>query len=145
MQFQNLQLYRPFVSAASPFLTRSRWSPLTKPPGQHWCSLIAQPTYEIGKKATELLLQRIADPGRPLTIIHILLDLPRKQGPKGLSAPLGVWGDPETPSGDRVPCTPAAVGEIENLCIIARSSHTSGDSEGCVPDVRLQDNPEGDL
>jgi LacI family fructose operon transcriptional repressor len=37
-----------------------------------WCSLvqpaitlIAQPTYEIGKTAAELLMQRIADPGRP--------------------------------------------------------------------------------
>lgn len=28
-------------------------------------TLIAQPTYEIGKTAAELLLQRIADPGRP--------------------------------------------------------------------------------
>jgi LacI family fructose operon transcriptional repressor len=37
-----------------------------------WCSLIqpaitliAQPTYDIGKTAAELLMQRIADPGRP--------------------------------------------------------------------------------
>ncbi len=30
------------------------------------------------------------------------------------------WGHPETPSGDRVPCTPAEVGEIEHVCSIVR-------------------------
>ncbi len=37
------------------------WATLIQPP----LTLIAQPTYEIGKIATELLLQRVADPGRP--------------------------------------------------------------------------------
>jgi LacI family fructose operon transcriptional repressor len=37
------------------------WSSLVQPA----ITLIAQPTYEIGKTAAELLLQRIADPGRP--------------------------------------------------------------------------------
>jgi len=37
------------------------WSSLVQPP----ITLIAQPTYEIGKTAAELLIQRIADPGRP--------------------------------------------------------------------------------
>src|SRR5258708_18713916 len=37
------------------------WAALVQPP----ITLIAQPTYEIGKTATELLLQRIADPDRP--------------------------------------------------------------------------------
>lgn len=37
------------------------WSSLVQPP----ITLIAQPTYEIGKTAAELLMQRIADPGRP--------------------------------------------------------------------------------
>ena len=37
------------------------WASLVQPP----ITLIAQPTYEIGKTATELLLQRVADPTRP--------------------------------------------------------------------------------
>ncbi len=37
------------------------WAALVRPP----ITLIAQPTYEIGKSATELLLQRVADPTRP--------------------------------------------------------------------------------
>ena len=37
------------------------WAALVQPP----ITLIAQPTYEIGKSATELLLQRVADPTRP--------------------------------------------------------------------------------
>ncbi len=37
------------------------WASLVQPP----LTLIAQPTNEIGKTATELLLQRIADPNRP--------------------------------------------------------------------------------
>lgn len=37
------------------------WASLVQPS----ITLIAQPTYEIGKTATELLLQRIADPSRP--------------------------------------------------------------------------------
>ena len=37
------------------------WASLVQPA----ITLIAQPTYEIGKTATELLLQRIAEPGRP--------------------------------------------------------------------------------
>lgn len=37
------------------------WASLVQPS----ITLIAQPTYEIGKTATELLLQRIADPARP--------------------------------------------------------------------------------
>ncbi len=37
------------------------WASLVQPA----ITLIAQPTYEIGKTATELLLQRIADPTRP--------------------------------------------------------------------------------
>ena len=37
------------------------WASLVQPP----TTLIAQPTYEIGKTATELLLQRVADPDRP--------------------------------------------------------------------------------
>ncbi len=37
------------------------WASLVQPP----ITLIAQPTYEIGQIATELLLQRIADPNRP--------------------------------------------------------------------------------
>src|SRR6266487_3322691 len=37
------------------------WTSLVQPS----ITLIAQPTYEIGKTATELLLQRIADPNRP--------------------------------------------------------------------------------
>ncbi len=37
------------------------WASLVQPP----ITLIDQPTYEIGRTATELLLQRIADPGRP--------------------------------------------------------------------------------
>jgi len=37
------------------------WASLVQPP----ITLIAQPTYEIGKSATELLLQRVADPTRP--------------------------------------------------------------------------------
>src|SRR5260370_41608502 len=37
------------------------WAPLVQPA----ITLIAQPTYEIGKTAAELLLQRIADPSRP--------------------------------------------------------------------------------
>ncbi len=37
------------------------WSSLVQPA----ITLIAQPTYEIGKTAAELLMQRIADPGRP--------------------------------------------------------------------------------
>ena len=37
------------------------WSSLVQPP----ITLIAQPTYEIGKTAAELLMQRIADPDRP--------------------------------------------------------------------------------
>jgi LacI family fructose operon transcriptional repressor len=38
------------------------WTSLVQPA----ITLIAQPTYEIGKTATELLLQRVADPGRPI-------------------------------------------------------------------------------
>ena len=38
------------------------WAQLVQPP----ITLIAQPTYEIGKIATELLLQRIANPDRPV-------------------------------------------------------------------------------
>src|SRR5438067_11570604 len=38
------------------------WASLVQPA----ITLIAQPTYEIGKTATELLLQRIADPSRPI-------------------------------------------------------------------------------
>jgi LacI family transcriptional regulator, fructose operon transcriptional repressor len=37
------------------------WASLVQPP----LTLIAQPTNEIGKTATELLLQRVADPNRP--------------------------------------------------------------------------------
>jgi LacI family transcriptional regulator, fructose operon transcriptional repressor len=37
------------------------WASLVQPA----ITLIEQPTYEIGRTATELLLQRIADPGRP--------------------------------------------------------------------------------
>ncbi len=37
------------------------WASLVQPA----ITLIAQPTYEIGKTAAELLLQRVADPGRP--------------------------------------------------------------------------------
>ena len=37
------------------------WASLVQPA----ITLIAQPTYDIGKTAAELLLQRIADPGRP--------------------------------------------------------------------------------
>jgi LacI family transcriptional regulator, fructose operon transcriptional repressor len=37
------------------------WASLVQPS----ITLIAQPTYEIGKTATELLLQRVADPDRP--------------------------------------------------------------------------------
>ena len=37
------------------------WASLVQPA----ITLIAQPTYEIGKTATELLMQRIADPNRP--------------------------------------------------------------------------------
>jgi len=37
------------------------WASLVQPA----ITLIAQPTYEIGKTAAELLLQRIAEPGRP--------------------------------------------------------------------------------
>ena len=37
------------------------WSSLVQPA----ITLIAQPTYEIGKTAAELLIQRISDPGRP--------------------------------------------------------------------------------
>ncbi len=37
------------------------WASLVQPP----ITLIAQPTYEIGKTATELLLQRVANPNRP--------------------------------------------------------------------------------
>jgi LacI family fructose operon transcriptional repressor len=37
------------------------WSSLVQPS----LTLIAQPTYEIGKTAAELLLQRIVDPSRP--------------------------------------------------------------------------------
>jgi LacI family transcriptional regulator, fructose operon transcriptional repressor len=37
------------------------WSSLVQPA----LTLIAQPTYEIGKTAAELLMQRMADPGRP--------------------------------------------------------------------------------
>lgn len=37
------------------------WSSLVQPA----ITLIAQPTYEMGKTAAELLIQRIADPGRP--------------------------------------------------------------------------------
>ena len=37
------------------------WSSLVQPA----ITLIAQPTYEIGKTAAELLMQRIADPARP--------------------------------------------------------------------------------
>jgi LacI family fructose operon transcriptional repressor len=37
------------------------WASLVQPP----ITLIAQPTYEIGQTATELLLKRIADPARP--------------------------------------------------------------------------------
>lgn len=37
------------------------WATLVQPA----ITLVAQPTYEIGKTAAELLLQRIADPGRP--------------------------------------------------------------------------------
>ncbi len=36
------------------------WASLVQPP----LTLIVQPTYEIGKTATDLLLQRIADPNR---------------------------------------------------------------------------------
>lgn len=43
------------------------WASLMQPA----ITLIAQPTYEIGKTATELLLQRIADPGRPTR--HVIL------------------------------------------------------------------------
>ncbi len=38
------------------------WAALVQPA----ITLIAQPTYEIGQTATELLLQRIANPGRPV-------------------------------------------------------------------------------
>jgi LacI family fructose operon transcriptional repressor len=38
------------------------WADLVQPP----ITLISQPTYEIGKIATELLLQRIADPQLPI-------------------------------------------------------------------------------
>jgi LacI family fructose operon transcriptional repressor len=37
------------------------WASLVQPA----ITLIAQPTYEIGKSAAELLLQRIVDPARP--------------------------------------------------------------------------------
>ena len=37
------------------------WATLVQPA----ITLVAQPTYEIGKTAAELLLQRIADPDRP--------------------------------------------------------------------------------
>jgi len=37
------------------------WASLVQPP----LTLIVQPTNEIGKTATELLLQRVADPNRP--------------------------------------------------------------------------------
>jgi LacI family fructose operon transcriptional repressor len=40
---------------------RTTWSTLVQPP----ITLIEQPTYEIGRTATELLLQRIEDPHRP--------------------------------------------------------------------------------
>ena len=43
------------------------WASLVQPA----ITLIAQPTYEIGKTATELLLQRIADPTRPTR--HVIL------------------------------------------------------------------------
>ncbi|HVB20874.1 MAG TPA: LacI family DNA-binding transcriptional regulator [Ktedonobacteraceae bacterium] len=43
------------------------WASLVQPA----ITLIAQPTYEIGKTATELLLQRIADPARPTR--HVIL------------------------------------------------------------------------
>ncbi len=37
------------------------WTPLVEPP----VTVIAQPTYEIGQTATELLLKRLEDPSRP--------------------------------------------------------------------------------
>jgi LacI family fructose operon transcriptional repressor len=43
------------------------WASLVQPA----ITLIAQPTYEMGKTATELLLQRLADPGRPTR--HVIL------------------------------------------------------------------------
>lgn len=58
------------------------WASLVQPP----LTLIAQPTNEIGKTATELLLQRIADPDRPTRQVilkgHLLVrgsSAPRRQ------------------------------------------------------------------
>src|SRR5215469_16589278 len=65
------------------------WAALVQPA----ITLIEQPTYEIGRTATELLLQRIADPGRPTRQVilkgRLLLrgsSAPRGQ-PRGLLLP----------------------------------------------------------
>lgn len=47
------------------------WSTLVQPP----ITVIAQPTYEIGKTATELLLQRIESPERPSRTITLKAEL----------------------------------------------------------------------
>jgi DNA-binding LacI/PurR family transcriptional regulator len=44
------------------------WATSMQPP----LSVIAQPTYEIGRRAAELLLERMDNPGLPLR--HIVLD-----------------------------------------------------------------------
>lgn len=43
------------------------WTSMVKPA----VTVIEQPTYEIGRTATELLLARIADPGRPLRSVRL--------------------------------------------------------------------------
>ena len=57
MRERNLKI--PDDSALVSF-DETTWASLVQPP----ITLIAQPTYEIGRTATELLLQRIADPTR---------------------------------------------------------------------------------
>src|SRR5579863_2585277 len=57
------------------------WASLVQPA----ITLIAQPTYEIGKTATELLLQRIADPNRPTRQVMLKGQLQVR----GSSAPRG--------------------------------------------------------